>query len=162
MLWRPPPSSDQIRPLLSGRSILYHRGGGGGQRPKKVCVPKIDPRVRAPLTNFIFSRKKHFLMWVGGWVGQPKTPEGGGGGGGAIEPPARPPPPSITKQGPGLDPGQHLVDAAAAASALTVCPSACTGLLSGAAPATCTPPPPALCERLINEAHSSGGTMQPR
>ena len=42
------------RPLLSGWLILY--GGGGGVRgQKKVCVPKIDLQVRAPLINFIFS-----------------------------------------------------------------------------------------------------------
>ena len=56
------------RPLLSGWLILYR--GGGGQRPKRVCVPKIDLQVRAPLINFIFFLRKNFLMWVGGWVSQ--------------------------------------------------------------------------------------------
>ena len=62
-------AGDCSRPLLSGWLILY-RGGGGGQRPKKVCVPKIDLQVRAPLINFIFCLRKNFLMWVGGWVSQ--------------------------------------------------------------------------------------------
>ena len=38
----------------------------------------------APLTNFMFCRRKIFLMWVGGWVGRgwpapPPPPMGGGG-----------------------------------------------------------------------------------
>ena len=41
------------RPLLSGWLILYRGWGVRGQ--KKVCVPKIDLQVRAPLINFIFS-----------------------------------------------------------------------------------------------------------
>ena len=64
------------RPLLSGWLILYRGGGGAGgwvRGQKKVCVPKIDLQVRAPLINFIFFRRKNFLMWVGGWVGQPKS-----------------------------------------------------------------------------------------
>ena len=52
------------RPLLSGWLILYTGGGVRGQ--KKVCVPKIDLKVRAPLINFIFFLRKNFLMWVGG------------------------------------------------------------------------------------------------
>ena len=56
------------RPLLSGWLILYRGGGVRGQ--KKVCVPKIDLQVRAPLINFIFFPRKNFLMWVGGWVSQ--------------------------------------------------------------------------------------------
>ena len=57
----------------------YYTGGGGGglggwvRGQKKVCVPKIDLQVRAPLINFIFLLRKTFLMWVGGWVGQPKS-----------------------------------------------------------------------------------------
>ena len=64
------------RPLLSGWLILYRGrgvGGGGVRGQKKVCVPKIDLQVRAPLINFIFFLRKNFLMWVGGWVGQPKS-----------------------------------------------------------------------------------------
>ena len=66
------PQGIGVRPLLSGWLILYRGGGMGGwvgQRPKKVCVPKIDLQVRAPLINFIFFLRKNFLMWVGGWVG---------------------------------------------------------------------------------------------
>ena len=59
-----------VRPLLSGRLILYRGGGGGVRGQKKVCVPKIDLQVRAPLINFIFFLRKNFLMWVGGWVSQ--------------------------------------------------------------------------------------------
>ena len=44
--------------------------GGWLRGQKKVCVPKIDLQVRAPLINFIFFLRKHFLMWVGGWVSQ--------------------------------------------------------------------------------------------
>ena len=58
-----------VRPLLSGSLILY-RGGGGVRGQKKVCVPKIDLQVRAPLINYIFFLRKNFLMWVGGWVSQ--------------------------------------------------------------------------------------------
>ena len=56
------------RPLLSDWLIVYRGGGVRGQ--KKVCVPKIDLQVRAPLINFIFFLRKNFLMWVGGWVSQ--------------------------------------------------------------------------------------------
>ena len=59
-----------VRPLLSGWLILYRGGGGGSEAKKKVCVPKIDLQVRAPLINFIFFLRKNFLMWVGGWVSQ--------------------------------------------------------------------------------------------
>ena len=65
-----------LRPLLSGWLILYRGGGGwvgGSEAKKKVCVPKIDLQVRAPLITFIFFLRKNFLMWVGGWVGQPKS-----------------------------------------------------------------------------------------
>ena len=80
----------EARPLLSGWLILYRGGGGGWVRgQKKVCVPKIDLQVRAPLINFIFFLRKNFLMWVGGWVGQPKSR------GANLTPP-----PSITKQRP--------------------------------------------------------------
>ena len=69
----PPSGFDPgIRPLLSGWLILY-RGGGGSEAKKKLpkmCVPKIDLQVRAPLINFIFFQRKYFLMWVGGWVSQ--------------------------------------------------------------------------------------------
>ena len=63
-------SDHGIRPLLSGWLILYPGGGVGGwvRGQKKVCVPKIDLQVRAPLINFIFFLRKNFLMWVGGWV----------------------------------------------------------------------------------------------
>ena len=61
------------RPLLSGWLILYPGGGVGGwvRGQKKVCVPKIDLQVRAPLINFIFFEEK--FSDVGGWVGQPKS-----------------------------------------------------------------------------------------
>ena len=61
------------RPLLSGWLILYRGGGGWVRGQKKVCVPKIDLQVRAPLIHFIFFLRKNFLMWVGGWVGQAKS-----------------------------------------------------------------------------------------
>ena len=64
--------------------------GGWVRGQKKVCVPKIDLQVRAPLINFIFFLRKNFLMWVGGWVGgSAKIP------GGQFDPP--PPPVSLSK-----------------------------------------------------------------
>ena len=41
-----------------------------GQRQKKVCVPKIGLKFPVHLINFVFCRRKSFLMWVGGWVGR--------------------------------------------------------------------------------------------
>ena len=55
--WTPPAPPNAVhigvghRPLLSGWLILYRGSGGGGwvRGQKKVCVPKIDLQVRAPL-----------------------------------------------------------------------------------------------------------------
>ena len=45
-----------------GKTPTPPRGGGGGQRPKKVCVPKIGLNLPAPLINFIFLPEEIFLM----------------------------------------------------------------------------------------------------
>ena len=100
------------RPLLSDWLILYR--GGGGRRPKKVCVSTIDLQVWAPLIfnffaqeklsdvggvphvskncleysmNFCSQSKKKKMWvggWVGGWMGQPKSRGG------------QPPPPPVS------------------------------------------------------------------
>ena len=50
--------------------------GGLVRGQKKVCVPKIDLQMRAPLTNFIFFLRKNFLMWVGGGAERRLMPYG--------------------------------------------------------------------------------------
>ena len=47
--------------------------GGGGQRPKKITVLKIGLKFPAPLINFIFCRRKIFLM-LGGRAGLARAP----------------------------------------------------------------------------------------
>ena len=48
--------------------VMSHKGGG--QRPKKVCVPKFGLKFPGPLINFIFFPEEHFLCgWVGGLAG---------------------------------------------------------------------------------------------
>ena len=58
--------------------------GWGSEAKKKFCVSKIDIQFRAPLIVFFCSPRKHFLMFVGGWVGQAEEPRQ----------PSPPPPPS--------------------------------------------------------------------
>ena len=84
------PVHTRTRPLLGGWLMLHWGGGGGGggRGQKKVCVPKIHLQVQAFLINFIFFPRNNFLMWVGGWAGQPKS-RGGGGGGQFSPPPQR-------------------------------------------------------------------------
>ena len=60
------------RPRLSGEFYLPRGGGGGVRGQKKVCIPKIDLQLRAPLTSFLL--RKIFLMWLGGYVGQAEEP----------------------------------------------------------------------------------------
>ena len=50
----------------TGPWMRANGGGGGGQRPKKVCVPKIDLQFWGPLIHFIFFRRK--ISGVRGWV----------------------------------------------------------------------------------------------
>ena len=68
----------------SARALL---SGWVGQRPKKVCVPKIGLKFPAALINFIFCRRKFFLMWAGGGG------SAGAGQGPKQSPPSPPPPP---------------------------------------------------------------------
>ena len=54
--------------LVATMTYTGSEGGGGWlEAKKKVCVPKIDLQFRAPLRNFTFLLRTHFLMWVG-WV----------------------------------------------------------------------------------------------
>ena len=71
----------------SNASLHYPPGGGGGggsEAKKKVGVPKIGPKFPAPLTHFIFCRRKILLVWVG---------ESAGAVARAPNPPPRPPRP---------------------------------------------------------------------
>ena len=55
--------------LLSVAGTLPPGLGGGGDGPeakKKNCVPKIGLKFLAHFTNFPFSLRTIFLMWVGG------------------------------------------------------------------------------------------------
>ena len=65
--------------------------GGGGQRPKKVCVPKIGLKFPAPLINSIFCRRT-VCSDAGGWVG-------GSAGAGQGPKQAPPPPPGSLSNG---------------------------------------------------------------
>ena len=53
-------------------TVTYTPWGGqrGSEAKKKVCVPKMDLQIRAPLIHFIFFLRTIFLMWVGGWIRQ--------------------------------------------------------------------------------------------
>ena len=48
---------------------------GGSEAKKKVCVPKIGLKFPAPFINFIFCRRKIFLMWLGGLAGAGQGPK---------------------------------------------------------------------------------------
>ena len=52
---------------------------GGVRGQHKVDVHEITLKLPAPSINFIFCPREIFLMWVGGWVGQPPPPPQGGG-----------------------------------------------------------------------------------
>ena len=63
-------------------------GGGGSEAQEKQFVPKIGLQIQAPLIHFIFFLRKHFVMWVGVWVG--------GSGGGSPGCHSAPPAPLVT------------------------------------------------------------------
>ena len=46
-------------------------GGGGGSEAKKIFLYPNRPQISGPLINFIFCRRKIFLMLGGGGVGRP-------------------------------------------------------------------------------------------